>query len=137
MNTNTNVKCLLGLNDPDTADFYARHLGTSSSERKTERIDGGGWMTGSRRTGDGFIDKSKNIRFTQTSLKISQVAWACFTFQRLMETSLLLFGLSASHQKSVLMNNLKVVLTARDLRLLNDLKEWRVLSLEQIRSKHF
>ena len=28
INTNTNVKCLLGLNDPMTADFFAKHLGT-------------------------------------------------------------------------------------------------------------
>ncbi len=37
VNTNTNVKCLLGLNDPDTADFFARHLGTKKDQKLTER----------------------------------------------------------------------------------------------------
>ena len=37
LNTNTNVKCLLGLNDPDTADFFARHMGTLTSTKFTER----------------------------------------------------------------------------------------------------
>lgn len=38
VNTNTNVKCVLGVNDPETADFYARHFGTKSEEKLTEQI---------------------------------------------------------------------------------------------------
>ena len=37
VNTNTNVKCLLGLNDPETADFFARHLGTETQQKLTHR----------------------------------------------------------------------------------------------------
>jgi type IV secretory pathway TraG/TraD family ATPase VirD4 len=39
VNTNTNIKCLLGLNDPDTADFFARHMGTETQTKFTERVE--------------------------------------------------------------------------------------------------
>jgi hypothetical protein len=39
LHTNTNVKCILGVNDPDTADFYAKHFGTVETEKKTERAE--------------------------------------------------------------------------------------------------
>ncbi|MGZ6310408.1 MAG: type IV secretory system conjugative DNA transfer family protein [Bdellovibrionota bacterium] len=43
VNTNSNVKCLLGLNDPETADFFARHLGTETEEKLTHRaVEEGG-----------------------------------------------------------------------------------------------
>jgi type IV secretory pathway TraG/TraD family ATPase VirD4 len=35
INVNTNVKVLLGLNDPDTADYMARHLGTRTKQKTT------------------------------------------------------------------------------------------------------
>ncbi|MBX9765644.1 MAG: TraM recognition domain-containing protein, partial [Bdellovibrionales bacterium] len=38
INTNTNVKCILGVNDPETADFFAKHMGTSSTAKMTEQI---------------------------------------------------------------------------------------------------
>ncbi len=37
--TNTNVKCILGLNDPETADYIARHLGTFTEAKLTERAE--------------------------------------------------------------------------------------------------
>ncbi|MGE4234116.1 MAG: type IV secretory system conjugative DNA transfer family protein [Bacteriovoracia bacterium] len=37
INTNTNNKALLGLNDPVSADFYAKHLGTYTDAKLTER----------------------------------------------------------------------------------------------------
>lgn len=37
--TNTNVKCVLGLNDPETAEFFARLFGTSATTKKTERAE--------------------------------------------------------------------------------------------------
>jgi type IV secretory pathway TraG/TraD family ATPase VirD4 len=37
VNVNTNVKVLLGLNDPDTADYFAKHLGTRTTQKTTER----------------------------------------------------------------------------------------------------
>ncbi len=38
LNANTNVKCILGVNDPETADFFAKHFGTKDSEKTTERV---------------------------------------------------------------------------------------------------
>lgn len=37
--TNTNIKCVLGVNDPESADFFARLFGTRSSEKTTERAE--------------------------------------------------------------------------------------------------
>jgi type IV secretory pathway TraG/TraD family ATPase VirD4 len=62
INTNTNVKCLLGLNDPDTAEFFARHLGTFTTEKFTERTEeeDGLFSTTDKRTG------AKSVRETET-----------------------------------------------------------------------
>ena len=35
--TNTNVKCVLGVNEPETAEFFARLFGTRTSTKSTER----------------------------------------------------------------------------------------------------
>jgi hypothetical protein len=44
VNTNTNVKILLGLNDPVAADYFASHIGTRTVEKLTERAkDKGMW----------------------------------------------------------------------------------------------
>jgi type IV secretory pathway TraG/TraD family ATPase VirD4 len=43
VNVNTNVKVLLGLNDPDTADYMARHLGTRTKVKTTERAVKSNW----------------------------------------------------------------------------------------------
>jgi type IV secretory pathway TraG/TraD family ATPase VirD4 len=44
VNTNTNVKILLGLNDPVAADYFASHIGTRTTEKLTERAeDKGMW----------------------------------------------------------------------------------------------
>ncbi len=52
VNTNTNVKCVLGVNDPKTADFFASHLGTSKDEKTTEQaVDEGVWMKRQTKTG--------------------------------------------------------------------------------------
>jgi len=51
VNVNTNVKCLLGLNDPDTADYFAKHLGTRTITKQTER-GRSGVFGGTERTGD-------------------------------------------------------------------------------------
>lgn len=39
INTNTNVKCVLGVNDPVTADYFAKHFGTRGSQKMTERVE--------------------------------------------------------------------------------------------------
>jgi hypothetical protein len=36
---NTNVKCVLGVNEPETAEFFARLFGTRSSTKATERAE--------------------------------------------------------------------------------------------------
>ena len=41
--TNTNVKCILGVNDPVTADYFSRHFGTNTEEKTTEQVDGTQW----------------------------------------------------------------------------------------------
>jgi type IV secretory pathway TraG/TraD family ATPase VirD4 len=51
VNVNTNVKVLLGLNDPDTADYYAKHLGTKGTTKRTERGKSGAFGA-LERTGD-------------------------------------------------------------------------------------
>lgn len=37
IHTNTNIKCVLGVNDPITADFFAKHFGTRETVEATER----------------------------------------------------------------------------------------------------
>lgn len=39
IHTNTNIKCILGVNDPITADFFAKHLGTLEIIEATERAE--------------------------------------------------------------------------------------------------
>lgn len=49
--TNTNVKCILGLNDPTSADFMARHIGTETQEKLTEQAEETGMFTKREKTG--------------------------------------------------------------------------------------
>ena len=51
VNVNTNIKVLLGLNDPDTADYFARHLGTFTTTKSTERATRAAWGQANK-TGD-------------------------------------------------------------------------------------
>ena len=75
INTNTNVKCILGVNDPGTADFFARHLGTFRTEKQTERATRKGWMGGpgffgrEERTGDLSIREVDEFRIDPNDLK--------------------------------------------------------------------
>ena len=61
VNTNTNIKCLLGLNDPDTADFFARHMGTETNLKFTERVEEKDNFFGSKNERTG----SKSMRETE------------------------------------------------------------------------
>ena len=49
--TNTNVKCILGLNDPESADFMARHMGTETEEKTTEQAREWGLFPKREKTG--------------------------------------------------------------------------------------
>lgn len=69
VNTNTNVKCLLGLNDPDTADFYARHIGTRSAEKITERARKEGFFGGRTSTGEMSIREVESYKVHPNDLK--------------------------------------------------------------------
>ncbi len=41
--TNTNVKCVLGVNEPETAEFFAKLFGTREAQKTTERAQRGFW----------------------------------------------------------------------------------------------
>ena len=69
VNTNTNIKCLLGLNDPDSADFYARHIGTRSTEKITERAEDRGFLNRRARTGDSSIREVESYKVHPNDLK--------------------------------------------------------------------
>jgi type IV secretory pathway TraG/TraD family ATPase VirD4 len=75
VHTNTNVKCLLGLNDPETADFFAKHLGTFTTEKETERAKETGWFKNRERTGDISIRQVEEYRIHPNRLKNYTCGW--------------------------------------------------------------
>ncbi len=69
INTNTNVKCILGLNDPETADFYARHLGTMTTEKYTEQTVEGGFFRNKEETGKASMREVESYKIHPNILK--------------------------------------------------------------------
>jgi hypothetical protein len=69
VNTNCNVKCLLGLNDPETADFFARHLGTSTEEKATERAKRPPLWGKAEKTGDVSLREVEAYKIHPNRLK--------------------------------------------------------------------
>lgn len=69
INTNTNVKCLLGLNDPETADFFAKHIGTHTQEKHTERAKLKGPFRAEEKTGDYSIREVEAYKIHPNDLK--------------------------------------------------------------------
>lgn len=69
VNTNTNVKCILGLNDPETADFYARHFGTTTSQKLTEQVREIGWFRNKEETGRGSMREVEEYKIHPNVLK--------------------------------------------------------------------
>lgn len=69
INTNTNVKCILGLNDPETADFYARHLGTLTTEKYTEQTVEGGFFRNKEETGRASMREVESYKIHPNILK--------------------------------------------------------------------
>lgn len=69
VNTNTNVKCILGLNDPETADFYARHFGTMTSQKLTEQVREIGWFRNKEETGRGSMREVEEYKIHPNVLK--------------------------------------------------------------------
>lgn len=70
VNTNTNVKMLLGLNDPTAADYFASHIGTRTTEKRTERAEARG-LFGKRieRLGDFSIREVEEFIVHPNTLK--------------------------------------------------------------------
>lgn len=69
INTNTNVKCILGLNDPDTADFFARHLGTHTNMKYTEQTEANGLFNKKTETGKGSAREVESYKVHPNELK--------------------------------------------------------------------
>ncbi len=69
LHTNTNVKCILGVNDPDTADFFAKHFGTRKSEKKTERAEKRGFWEEAERTGHLSVREVEEYKIDPNNLR--------------------------------------------------------------------
>jgi hypothetical protein len=69
VNTNTNVKCILGVNDPETAEFFASHFGTTTAEKVTEQADNSGFFGRTKRTGMKSIREVEVFKIHPNRLK--------------------------------------------------------------------
>lgn len=81
INTNTNVKCLLGLNDPMTADFFAKHIGTITEEKVTERANKDGILKSREMTGEMSIRDVEAYRIHPNKLKLNTRGKGVIQFQ--------------------------------------------------------
>ncbi len=69
LHTNTNVKCILGVNDPGTADFFAKHFGTRKAEKKTERAELRGHFGDLERTGQLSVRDVEEYKIDPNNLR--------------------------------------------------------------------
>jgi hypothetical protein len=69
LHTNTNVKCILGVNDPETADFFAKHFGTRKAEKKTERAERKGYFDDFERTGHMSVRDVEEYKIDPNNLR--------------------------------------------------------------------
>jgi hypothetical protein len=67
--TNTNIKCILGLNDPETADYFARHMGTFTEEKITEQVEEEGFFKRHKTTGRGSMREVESYKVHPNDLK--------------------------------------------------------------------
>lgn len=67
--TNTNVKCILGLNDPETADYFAWHMGTFTEEKFTEQTEEEGFFKRHKTTGRGSMREVESYKVHPNDLK--------------------------------------------------------------------
>ena len=63
------MKCVLGLNDPETADFYARHFGTTSTVKLTQQVQEIGWFRKKEETGKGSMREVEEYKVHPNVLK--------------------------------------------------------------------
>ena len=69
LNTNTNIKCILGLNDPDTADFFARHIGTRTQKKMTEKMQRKGFFNDFEELGQASMRETESYKVHPNTLK--------------------------------------------------------------------
>ncbi|HXH76682.1 MAG TPA: TraM recognition domain-containing protein [Bacteriovoracaceae bacterium] len=67
--TNTNIKCILGLNDPETADYFAKHMGTFTEEKLTEQVEEEGFFKHQKATGRGSMREVESYKVHPNDLK--------------------------------------------------------------------
>jgi hypothetical protein len=67
--TNTNIKCILGLNDPETADYFARHMGTFTEDKFTEQVEEEGLFKRHKTTGRGSMREVESYKVHPNDLK--------------------------------------------------------------------
>lgn len=65
--TNTNVKCVMRNNDPDTCEYFSKSFGTETTEKVTERQTAG--LMGESRTGDGSVREVEQFRFHPNQIR--------------------------------------------------------------------
>jgi hypothetical protein len=69
LHTNTNVKCILGVNDPESADFFAKHFGTRKVEKRTERAESKGHWGDPERTGHMSVRDVEEYKIDPNNLR--------------------------------------------------------------------
>ena len=65
--TNTNIKCVMRTNDPDTCEYFSKSFGTKTAEKTTERQKTN--MLGDSRTGDGSVREVQEFRFHPNDIR--------------------------------------------------------------------
>jgi type IV secretory pathway TraG/TraD family ATPase VirD4 len=65
--TNTNVKCVMRNNDPDTCEYFSKSFGTKTTEKTTERQKKN--VLGESRTGDGSVREVQEFRFHPNDIR--------------------------------------------------------------------
>ncbi len=79
IHTNTNIKCVLGLNDPETADFFAKHFGTKETVEATERARHN-WFGELERSGELNVRQSEAYKIHPNRLKNFSQGRGVFSF---------------------------------------------------------
>lgn len=69
VHVNTNVKCILGVNDPETSDFFAKHFGTKEAEKTTERVRKTKFFGDMERTGEMSLRATEEYKINPNRLR--------------------------------------------------------------------
>lgn len=79
IHTNTNIKCVLGVNDPITADFFAKHFGTRETIEATERAKHN-WFGELQRSGELNVRHSEAYKIHPNKLKTNSRGLGVLSF---------------------------------------------------------